>query len=111
MKKIFQNKCNRLLPVLVALLSFITAHAQNGTLQGMVKDAGGNYLTGASITIKGNTKGSSTDISGHYSISLQPGTYTVRVSTRGRLGFNVPALFLFMRKYRLEVMSYLSKKF
>ncbi len=81
MKKVFQNKCNRLLPVLVALLSFITAHAQNGTLQGTVKDASGNYLTGASITIQGNaTKGSSTDNTGHYSISLQPGTYTVTVS-------------------------------
>ncbi len=49
--------------------------AQN--LSGYVKDAQGNLLAFSSILIKGTTRGVSANAKGFYSMSLEPGSYTL----------------------------------
>src|SRR3954452_22722855 len=65
----------RCLPVLLILfaLSF-SASAQKGSVEGKVTDARtGHPLTGVSVIIKSNNRGTSTDVEGRYLIS-NPGT-------------------------------------
>ena len=49
------------------------AQAQSNTVTGVVKDSKGEPLIGASIMVKGTTRGVSTDIDGRYSIQAAPG--------------------------------------
>ncbi len=58
--------------------------AQTGTISGTVKDANGKALPGASVTIEGQTKGTSTDGNGFYSLKMAAGTYTVVISYVGQ---------------------------
>lgn len=62
------------------LLLVLTVHsyAQQGigTIKGLVSDNIG-ALPGASVSISGTSNGAVADASGHYSIRLAPGTYTV----------------------------------
>ncbi|MGX5854185.1 SusC/RagA family TonB-linked outer membrane protein [Dyadobacter jiangsuensis] len=60
-----------------ALILFCTfflgqAYAQDISLKGKVTDSKGNALPGVSITIKGTSKGTSTDMEGAYAISAPP---------------------------------------
>lgn len=67
------------------LLFFIAfAQAQTGTIQGTVKDADGNFLPGASVTLQGNTNGTATDAKGYYALQIAAGTYTISVSYVGK---------------------------
>ncbi|MFB6098903.1 MAG: carboxypeptidase-like regulatory domain-containing protein, partial [Salinibacter sp.] len=65
------------------------ARAQNGTPSGtiagvVVESASGKPLPGANVTIKGTTKGTSTDLNGRYRLSgLAPGTYDLVFSFVG----------------------------
>ena len=54
-----------------AILSFA------GKISGLITDDKGNPLPYASISIKGTTKGTTTNSSGRYSIVLSPGQYTL----------------------------------
>ena len=55
--------------------------AQKGTLRGKVIDATtGETLIGATIFIPGTSTGAITDFDGNYSLSLEPGTYNIRIS-------------------------------
>src|SRR4051794_10359336 len=65
------------------LFNFSFAFAQTGVVHGIVKDANGQILSGASVTVQGSSKGTTTDNNGNYSISLSPGKYTVVVSYVG----------------------------
>lgn len=66
------------------ILLFVTSvlNAQNGTIRGQViDDANGDPLIGTTVTIKGTTQGSASDIDGKFSIGdVAPGTYTVQIS-------------------------------
>ncbi len=55
-----------------------TLLAQSGKITGKVIDAkSGETLPGASVLIEGTTKGAATDFDGNYSISVEPGMYSV----------------------------------
>lgn len=55
-----------------------------GTITGTVKDANGNPLSGASVTVEGTRAGTFTDATGSYSIRVAPGTYTLLISFVGQ---------------------------
>lgn len=68
------------------LLTFLCSSAQitTGTIQGIVKDAKGNPLSGASVAIEGQRGGAVTDNNGNYSLRVAPGTYTLVISFVGQ---------------------------
>lgn len=66
------------------LLAFQWAAAQTGSVKGTVKDAAGNPLAGASVTVAGRKSGTVTDANGTYLVKLPPGKYTVVVSYVGQ---------------------------
>lgn len=57
--------------------SFLSAVSFAGKVSGKVTDDKGNPLPYASISIKGTTRGTNANSTGFYSISLQPGEYTL----------------------------------
>src|SRR5258705_1300152 len=63
--------------IIIFLSALQSASAQSGTLKGIVKDANGNPLPGASITVKGTKLGTATDLNGNYLLKLPSGQYTV----------------------------------
>ncbi len=63
-----------------------TAAAQHtsGNIKGQVVDKDGNPLPGASVTIKGTTRGTSTDLSGNFTLlDVKEGKYTLVVNYLG----------------------------
>lgn len=50
-----------------------TANAQTGNVTGVITDAKGEPLIGASVLVKGTNKGTSTDVNGRYSIQAAAG--------------------------------------
>jgi outer membrane receptor protein involved in Fe transport len=69
----------------LVIISFIfltaTSFAQKGTLRGKIIDKGtGETLIGATIMVEGTTNGTISDFDGNYSLTLNPGTYKIRVS-------------------------------
>ncbi|GAA4735212.1 TonB-dependent receptor [Flavisolibacter ginsenosidimutans] len=66
-------------------LASLFSLAQNVTVRGAVKDANGQALSGASVTVQGASKGTVADNSGNYSLSLAPGKYTLVVTYVGYL--------------------------
>ena len=61
------------------------AHAQTGRIVGAVADSAGGFpISGVSITIVGSTAGAATTNEGRYTLTVQPGTYTVEAR---RLGY------------------------
>lgn len=74
----FYPKKSALLSVAFLLLTFLTASAQNTGIRGVVKDASGNPLAGA--TVKTDRKTVLTDNDGSYFIALPAGTYRLTVS-------------------------------
>jgi iron complex outermembrane recepter protein len=66
------------------LFASISAEAQSGTITGTVKDASGNPLSSASVTLEGKKQGTTTNAAGSYSLSVSPGEYTLLVSFVGQ---------------------------
>lgn len=64
------------LTFLLAGISFY-AQAQTQLVSGTIKDAEGNLMPGVSVLEKGTTNGTSTDASGQFSITVNPGTTLV----------------------------------
>ena len=54
-----------------------TAVAQNNKVTGVVRDANGEPLIGATVMVKGTNRGTATDIDGKYSIAAAPGSTLV----------------------------------
>jgi len=55
--------------------------AQKGTIRGVVFDGeSGEFLPGVTIFAEGTTSGTITDLDGKYSLNLDPGTYSMRIS-------------------------------
>lgn len=70
--------------LLLMLLTFQWTFAQNpGTIKGNIKDANGNPLSSASVTIEGQRGGTLTDAAGNYVLKVKPGSYTLIVSYVG----------------------------
>src|SRR5580765_2859001 len=70
--------------VLISVLLPQFAFAQSATVKGVVKDANGNPLSGASITVEGQKAGTFTDANGNYSLKVQPGSITLVISYVGQ---------------------------
>ena len=54
-----------------------TAVAQNNKVSGVVKDANGEPLIGATVMVKGTSRGTATDVDGRYSINAPAGSTLV----------------------------------
>jgi TonB-dependent receptor len=67
--------------LVLATFSYSSAQSTKGTIRGTIKDAGnGEELIGATVVIVGTTTGSVADLDGKYSISLEAGTYDLKIS-------------------------------
>lgn len=65
------------------LLFALFSAAQTGIIKGTVKDASGNPLSGASVTLQGSSRGTSTNADGSFSLTANAGTYLVNASYVG----------------------------
>ncbi|HEX6534037.1 MAG TPA: SusC/RagA family TonB-linked outer membrane protein, partial [Gemmatimonadaceae bacterium] len=71
--------------LLALLFASSPALAQNGSITGTVTSAdGAQPVAGVQVTVAGTQLGALTNENGRYTISVQPGTYTVRAT---RIGF------------------------
>ena len=75
-----------ILPLLILLVSFAFGQAQNGTIRGMVRDDNGP-LNGASVSLNGGGKGTTTNAAGEYELKAKPGKYTVTITYVGSKPF------------------------
>ncbi|MEO5948497.1 MAG: TonB-dependent receptor [Chitinophagaceae bacterium] len=74
----------KLLMGILLFLSFpMIISAQNGTVQGSVKDANGQPVAGASVILDGTKKGTTSDAAGNYTFQVAPGKHTLVISYVG----------------------------
>lgn len=73
---------------LILLFTALTVSAQNAGIKGVVKDASGNALSGA--TIKIDRKSTLSDNDGNYSVRLNAGRYELSVSYVGKIPQAIP---------------------
>lgn len=87
MKKTKQLKGQPLIRLLfsflIVFLVFNSLNAQVKSVSGVVKDATGETIIGASVTIKGTTIGTVTNLNGEFSLSVPVGSKTLVVSYVG----------------------------
>ncbi len=76
-------KLRAILLIIFFLSGSVLAFAQTGTIKGSVKDVKGNLLSGASVTIQGSSRGTTTDNDGVFTLIVSPGTYSVSASYVG----------------------------
>lgn len=70
-------KRTSILMFVLALLMAIPVSAQKQLFSGVVKDAMGEPIIGASVVEKGSSNGSITDLDGNFKVSVEPGTTLV----------------------------------
>lgn len=71
----------RLILLIICSLATFVALAQKGTIRGsVIEDATGETVIGANIMVKDTQIGTITDLDGKFSLSLEPGTYTLQIS-------------------------------
>ena len=100
-----------LLPVVLA--ASLSAQSFRGGIQGLVTDATGGALPGATVTVKspgtGLTRTATTDASGNYAFAeLQPGDYDVAASLSGFVGQTVKGVHVDVsatRRVNLELAA------
>jgi len=80
-----QIKTLRLLPVVVLMLIAQIALAQSKQVKGIVKDAAGEAVIGASVIEKGTTNGTSTDNDGNFSLKVGNDKAVLQISYVGFL--------------------------
>ncbi|MDD3322255.1 MAG: SusC/RagA family TonB-linked outer membrane protein [Paludibacter sp.] len=73
----------RVLFVVLALAFYAVPWAQTKTITGVVKDATGESIIGASVVVKGTTLGTITNINGSYSLGVPTSAKTLVVSYIG----------------------------
>lgn len=83
----FQLLRKATLSICMLLGSFVWAQAQTGTIKGVVRDERGP-LVGASVTVEGKNKGTTTNENGEYQLSIAPGSYTITISYAGYQSFS-----------------------
>lgn len=77
------SKCGMLVAFLLLLSNFALAQR---TVSGTITDAGsGEALIGASVSVVGTTRGTSTDVDGKYSLEVPDGSTQLRVAYTGYL--------------------------
>ncbi len=69
-----------LIVLCLGMVSF--TFAQTGTVTGVISDASGPII-GASVSVAGTSRGTSTNLDGEYKLELPPGTYTINASYLG----------------------------
>ena len=69
--------------IFLFLFTSILVNAQSFTLKGKVVDENNESLPGASILVKENNAGTSTNFDGLFSVNLSKGNYTIQVSFLG----------------------------
>ena len=79
----FNNLLKKAVFILVFTVSALCSFAQNGTVTGTVKDANGVSLSNASVTVQGSGRGTTTNAEGMFTLSLNPGRYTIVASYVG----------------------------
>ena len=80
MKKQLQIKFTMLMILFLSTTAFVA----QSTISGTVKDQSGNLIPGASILLKENSKGTTSDFDGYYEIkNVDNGTYTIIASYIG----------------------------
>lgn len=83
----------RIFSILICLVSTLTFAQQTGSIEGKLsdKETGNQPLPFANVTIKGTSKGTTSDFDGLYKLeNLEPGTYTVVFSFVGYETLEVP---------------------
>lgn len=83
MKK-FTRRLRAAVATVVFLLLSFAAMAQSSTIKGTVKDASGNPLSGASVSVESRPGGTTTDASGNYTLRVPAGSYTLIISFVGQ---------------------------
>ena len=83
-------KIKHSLLLILFLLFQITVYGQEVTVTGTVTDSSGQPLPGASIVVKGTTKGTQTDFDGNYVLDQVPGDATLVVSYIGFSNQEIP---------------------
>lgn len=78
--------------LIITLLITFLSNAQKGTVSGVLtdKDMNNEPLPFANALIKGTTIGTTTDIDGKYSLSVEPGNYILELSFLGYQTVEVP---------------------
>jgi hypothetical protein len=69
--------------VIIGLLATVQLMAQQRTLSGVVRDAGGEVVIGASVVVKGGSQGTITDINGKYTLQVPAQARTLQVTYVG----------------------------
>ncbi len=83
MKKSTKRLLSFMATLLISLFSAY-AMAQTAIIKGIVKDASGNPLSGASVTVEPKNIGTTTDAMGMYSLKVPAGSYTLVISFVGQ---------------------------
>src|SRR5258706_2090707 len=65
-------KTSSLLPFLAAMMMSFCAFSQGNSLKGKVTDENNSGLPGASVTVKGTTNGTITDVDGNFTLEVPP---------------------------------------
>jgi iron complex outermembrane receptor protein len=81
-KELYLLRSASLLSILLLAVQFTIA--QTATVKGNVKDANGNPLSGASVTVEGQKGGTLSDANGNYTLKVQPGAITLVVTYVGQ---------------------------
>ncbi|MBU1821875.1 MAG: carboxypeptidase-like regulatory domain-containing protein, partial [Bacteroidetes bacterium] len=68
--------------LLLLVASAVTVYAQDRILSGTVNDENGQPLPGASVLLKGTTRGTNTNAEGNFTINVQ-GAGILTISTVG----------------------------
>src|ERR1700742_3261114 len=71
------------MPLLIGMLLCQLTFAQNKTITGTVNDKNGSPIAGVSVTAKGSNRGTTTDASGKFSLSVSNNTSTIVISSVG----------------------------
>jgi len=79
--RLFQHLRISLFTAIIIFSSFV-ATAQTGTIKGVVRDERGP-LGGASVTLEGKGKGTTTNDNGEYELQVPPGKYTMAITYAG----------------------------
>lgn len=90
--------------VLLLILSGTMIYAQQGTLKGNLKDnKTQEALIGVNIQVKGGTAGTTTDVDGNYTLSLEPGNYDIVFSYVGYEDITKPVTIKASQTLTLDV--------
>ena len=77
------SSSSRLLSILFFCMFISVGAIAQAVIKGTVKNAKNQPLSGASVIIQGNSKGTTTDANGNYSLAVTPGKHTVIISYVG----------------------------